>query len=376
MFRLVPPQPDMRGRKFAARGFTLIELLVTVSIMLVMMALAAAAVQSAAKGDRIASATRQLQSALEGARARAFQRGDAQREGSATAVGVRLLRDPQLAVDDPDDPLKAKVASSITGMVYVEQPPWEQGQLEFPNSADASLVRFSIAAGNTGNGSNTGIAWADLFQRGLLLPWHQIRIMTNGSMRTYTIRGDDPTIPYDFATAAAANQFRITPDYLGTEVPTGPTPYILELVPAIRADAQPVSLPRGVVLDYISMRKAGTVPAWWGADNSPMDIMFTPRGSVRGRLATQGVMRFVFAEEDDVANGLEIDDLDSTAGPNLPLKKPRGDTSILSLYTLSGTIHSSGVDYTDALTNATNSGGPDGLIDDPFKLAKQGEESR
>ena len=95
-------------------GFTLIELLVVVTIVLILMSFTVAAVNFTLNAERVSSATRQVQSYLEGARDRAILANEPR--------GVRFMIDGELATSLNEGLVSAGQLSPpavITSMMYV-----------------------------------------------------------------------------------------------------------------------------------------------------------------------------------------------------------------------------------------------------------------
>ncbi len=105
------------------RGFTLVELLVTVSIFVILLAITVPAFNIGSDREKISASARQLQSAIEGARSRAFKLG--------RPVGLRFAIDPtdstvcrSMTYIQQLEPITGKLdvgasaTDSATGLVY------------------------------------------------------------------------------------------------------------------------------------------------------------------------------------------------------------------------------------------------------------------
>ncbi len=251
------PSSGRSGRERATLGFTLIELLVVVTILLILILMTVTAIDFTFTAERIRSASRQVQSALAGARDRAIFAKEPR--------GLRFLVD----TDEP---------RQVTSLIYVGgSRNWTEGQVRLerlddnpapPNTADGPDVR--IVRGDASCG------WYTLFVRGFLGVFEDRNL--NGVLDAgedqngnglldldaprIKIPADDNGSWYTVLTyrLTASNQvLELVTPYRdpGTTPPTevvafqgtGPNTYILELPPRILPDAQPILLPEGACID-------------------------------------------------------------------------------------------------------------------------------
>ena len=381
-------------------AFTLIELLIVVSIILILMTFTAAAVNFALEGEKVSSATGQIQSYLEGARSRAIKAGEPR--------GVRFYLDPNLS---------GSVATGVvTTMVYIAPgETWTEGNVRLERTA-ANPTLATIIAGSPDSG------WWELKKRGLLFNNLRVRIPNSRSGSWYSINVDaiDTTgsSPPSFT---PSNPFplkiTITPPFRDPATNSansviafaggGPSTYRIELAPSVLPRA-PVLLPKGTVLDLVSSRYPGlSVVGLTSTVTSPLpyfDIMFTPRGTVMGSAAATGLTHLYVTE----LAGAELlrdwaTEVGSASSPPVVLGSgsqlvpadqfydtagalwPDGDTTIgdrriVSIYSQTGSISTHSVDPTDALDPTdldgdNNFNEPDGFADDPYFYAESAEEA-
>ena len=378
-------------------GFTLVELLVVVAILLVLVVMTVSAIDFTFSSEKVKSAARQVQSALEGARGRAMFAKEPR--------GLRLLV-------DQDDP------RIVTGFIYVGAAMnWSEGQIslerpDFPPNGVADSNFVTIIRGNPAT------AWYTLKKRGYMglfedlnlngvldpgedqngnglldldAPRIKIPAGENGSWYTVlTYRLTSPTnqileltTPYrDPAT---------TPASLVTAFQSGgPKSYLLELPPRILPDSQPILLPEGVCIDLDGSK----VPAAWrpptaALQSAPyigrMDVMFSPRGTVTGSIAASGLINFYLTERKDVLRTVNFGVVvGGTATPRSPVNSNYPDTLPppvpgqnqfdsdnqigqrlgVTLFTQTGKISTHEINATDSDAN--------GYADNPFQYATSG----
>ena len=414
-------------------GFTLVELLVVVTVMLLLITMTVMAIDFTFTAERIRSAARQVQSALEGARDRAIFAKEPR--------GLRFLV-------DPDEP------RMVSSMVYVG------AGTEWPPTPGTDLVQLRRADFNGDNVADAPAvmvvrgfdpAWFALKERGYLPVYEDLNL--NGLLDAGEDQNgngvldlDAPliTIPADgvrsypvltnYLTATnldlvfiPGTQFLEVPDTPPTEVeafsnkqPPGFT-YKLTLPPRILPDAQPILLPEGIVIDL----DASQVPPDWcpGAPlagtpldqqyakpySAQMDIMFSPRGVVFGPLAAQGLVHLYLAERKDVVFAVDQGVMvPPSSGNALARRPPRfrggaalvpgagqfdpataavGDRLLISVFTQTGKVSTHKINATDGEDlngngildpgEDVNGNGlldpPDGYADRPFLFATQGE---
>jgi len=369
--------------------------------------------------EKVKSAARQVQSALEGARGRAMFAKEPR--------GLRLLV-------DQDDP------RIVTGFIYVGAAMnWSEGQisLERPDFNEDTIIangRLDPGEDTNGNGRLDGdgtadsnvvkivrgdpsSGWYTLKQRGYMglfedlnlngvldpgedqngnglldldAPRIKIPAGENGSwytVLTYRLTATNQilelTTPYrDPAT---------TPASLVTAFQSGgPKSYLLELPPRILPDSQPILLPEGVCIDLDGSK----VPAAWrpptaALQSAPyigrMDVMFSPRGTVTGSIAASGLINFYLTERKDVLRTVNFGVVvGGTATPRSPVNSNYPDTLPppvpgqnqfdsdnqigqrlgVTLFTQTGKISTHEINATDSDAN--------GYADNPFQYATSG----
>ena len=164
----------------------------------------------------------------------------------------------------------------------------------------------------------------------------------------------------------------------------------MELGPGILGDSQPVQFPAGVVIDL----DGSQVPIAWrpsaAADSyrtqTPMDILFTPRGTVIGDCATLGMIHLHFADTGDVLKWHQIGGRSSTVFADsamVPADIPgtpgttvvTRDRILVTLATRTGnaTVHPVDVTNTAGLPLSNYAIDQTKLADDPFRFAETGE---
>ncbi|HET6424361.1 MAG TPA: prepilin-type N-terminal cleavage/methylation domain-containing protein [Planctomycetaceae bacterium] len=353
----------LHGRLSA--GFTLLELLIAISIMLILLAITATAIRVNNEADRIRGGARTLQSYLLGAKDRAIY--------AKAPRGVRLLR-------DPNNP------RAISSVVYVEPTPPENYTVDVipfntaaPYSSSNPMRRVRLPTTTNFNARDAG-DWRLLVTRGMLTAGLRMKIPANDRGTWYVIQSVD---------VSGSNQDIV----LTTEIRNPSTTGTLrdtaqiELPPAVVQNAEPVQLPRGVVIDldrsgYRQPNPAAPppvlftpkFPSGW-ADSSGnyiqrMDIMFSPRGAVTGPSAGSGVIHLYVTDQAAADLGL-----DPAYGVNATgsVDPPIPDKALVSIFTRTGNVTVSPVNTTDARNNYTLAPGADNYADDPFYFSERGE---
>ncbi|MDA1252211.1 MAG: prepilin-type N-terminal cleavage/methylation domain-containing protein, partial [Planctomycetota bacterium] len=376
-------------RSAPRRGFTLIELLVVVGIALLVTTFTVIGIDFAFETERVRGGSRQLQSMLAGARDRAIFAREPR--------GVRFLLD--------NDPLNGRKVSS---MVYIgASEEWREGTitLKRPDFVDGNGNPTSDNVVDTIDFDNDGISpetelfmiegspetlWGNLLDRGYLPP--PVEYDTNGNdmldpaedtnsngvwdRQTTRIKipGDKNGTWYTVSTnwlsysqrdPAHPNRLQLmtpyyrgdtgkTPDTVvnGFEDGAGPTSYILELLPRVLPDAEPILLPEGVVIDL----DGSVVPGSWrppaGAAatvpySNRMDLLFSPRGTVAGPEAADGLLHFYLTTAADVDDSFVIlgrAQVNQGGSPAIPgdgqfsADRPIGDRALVSVFTQTGKV--------------------------------------
>lgn len=388
-------------------AFTLLELLIAVSIMLILLAITATAIKVSSDADRVRGAARQIQSYLLGARDRAIY--------AKAPRGVRFLRGGSVGgSSDPND----RANRLVTSMVYIEPTePWLGQVIVLPldpttpwHPTDNPLRRLRL------RDPSTVPNWQNLLDRGLLTPGLRVQIPASNRGTWYVIQDINPSANYSgnplglgngpFQELVLRTEYRCpNPTRVNYEMVR------IELPPAVMPNQEPVELPKGVAIDLdrcgvwsdVLNSKAYTgnsddpvyfpnkLPASWkGATetngfadyNQRMDLMFSPRGTIIGPEAAQGVVQLYVTETRNLlglpmnislstnanASGTTyVQLLDPAYGEQASgsLDPPAVDKSLVTIFTRTGLVICSPVRTQDQNT--------DGFADDPFYYAERGE---
>jgi len=153
-------------------------------------------------------------------------------------------------------------------------------------------------------------------------------------------------------------------------------------------DADPVLLPEGVVIDL----DASDVPDAWRpsggghalAYSSRMDLMFSPRGTLIGTSAGNGISHLYISLREDVQRAMDAQRPAVNAGgtplvPDDPLfthpnvadggpAPPVGDRGLVTIFASTGKVSSHPI-HRDAPPLDNNN-----YLDDPFRFAELGED--
>jgi len=331
-------------------GFTLIELLVVITIVVILAALTVGAIYATANSDRIRGASRQMQSAMQGAASRAAR--------FRKPIGIRLQLDQQ----DP---------TTVTSMIYVERiDDLQSGSIIFKKE-DPTDTRFSRIADN---GSSP--RWQDLRDQGVLPDITRIKIIDDTSIKTFIVNttqaGSTGTYPgelilisiVDYADLTVLTQDGMTAQSLPLEPDpiTGLAKYKLELGNVPLANEDPIELPGGNSIDlfyswipttwyeddtitatvaprgtdYVADLGGGDISVRYYGLNNPnrpvnMDIMFSPQGVVTGDAAAAGKIHLLLAEVGDTER-------------NLAPEAHEGESMITSIFTNTGKVSAALVD--------------------------------
>lgn len=419
-------------------GFTIIELLIVVTIMLVLTTFTVVAIDFTFEAERVSAAGRQVQSMLSGARDRAIR--------ARKAVGVRFVVD-----QDPDN------GRSVSSMIYVgETEHYSLGHITLkrvdlnndgtvdavPNNDQVFIVEGSeqtrwdklrlrglLGVYEDRNGNDVLDAGEDVNGNGVLdkeTPRIKIPGDRNGAwyrVRTHML--GNPAFPKPLQQSLyLVRPFRDPGTTAATDViafeGSGYSTYQLELPPRVLADAEPVLLPEGVVIDL----DGSSIPTGWrpaaGGHSVPcssrMDLMFSPRGTIIGTPAGLGMLHFYICRRSDVqlvndagrapvngttrpivpgpamiedANGNGVRDAGEVDlnGNGLLDEVTIGDRSLVSVFASTGKVASYPInprDGEDLNGNGTLDPGEDfnnngtlelanGALDDPFLYAELGE---
>lgn len=416
------PEPPSQVRG----GFTLVELLVVVTVLLILLVMTVTAIDFTFKSERVRSATRQVQSALEGARDRAIAANDRR--------GLRFLVEPGEdrngnGLLDPSEDLNGNGALDVgdprivTRMIYVSAP------LSWPKGRVVSLERYDANGNGTIDaGESTQIrivrgsadcGWYTLKERGYFPAYEDANlngvldagedVNGNGVLDVeppaqITIK-DQPYAVLTHLLTPSSQVLMLIPEFnddaiagsVSTSQVVMPTSgdyskYVLELPPRVLADAKPILLPDGVCIDL----DGSDVPTNWrprsgAAVTAPylsrMDVVFSPRGVVTWppEVAARGLIHLYLAERKDVIHAVDIGiEVGGTPSPRPPvnnmvgatarvpdgsqfnLEEPIGQRKVISIFTQTGKVSSHEINPTPKLT-------PDGYAANPFEYATKGE---
>jgi len=331
-------------------GFTLMEMLIVIAIIAILAAITVTAIYATANSDRIRGAARQMQSAMQGAMAKAAR--------AKKPIGVRL----QLDEFDP---------TTVSSMIFIEQlDDFQDGPITFVKIVDTDPeFRFIRDDG-------ASPSWQVLRDNGQLPDVTRIKIIeTTGNEKIYIVNTTETGTgganvgqlqiisSADFGDADVIVQnpgmlnesLQIDPDSEGN------ARYKLEMGNGPLANQDALELPNGNVIDlfYSSLPlewfedevvTAATPPPGtdlvadlgggdlqvrrYGVNNTnrpvQMDIMFSPRGVVAGPLAAAGKIHLMLAEIEDTI-------------PNRPPELAEGENIITSIYTNTGKVEASPV---------------------------------
>jgi len=368
---------DRPARRRQPRGFTLIELLVVASVVLLLTVMVVSVFNAGQGTERVRAAARQIQSSLAGARDRAIHAREPR--------GIRLIL-------DPNDPTVA------TSLIYIgANATWSQGTIQLGRPGirfgqGTHTASFPADDNNDGvaNGQEDtlrtlrgyGTGWRELYQAGLLQSGARIKVpATGGSWYTVSIDparlqevGPDGTAGTsdDFEVLTLTTDHRLAaptdPQYQWPNIHGYPafSDYILELLPSVLPNEKPISLPSGVAIDLDYSR----IPGDWYQGALPnrtyyphMDILYSPRGTVVGPLAAQGLLHLVIAESRDTDRNVIPWRLETASTPANDM--PQGTSLLLTLFTRTGNVSTHPIDLSPKVP-------PDGLADDPFRFAETG----
>lgn len=394
-------------RRAPRPGFTLLELLIAVSIMLILLAITASAIKVTSDADRVRGAARQIQSYLLGARDRAIY--------AKAPRGVRFLRGGSGgALSDPND----RANRLVTSMVYIEPTePWQGQVIVLPlnpnqpwHATNNPLRRLRL------QNANAVPNWQDLVNQGLLTKDLRVQIPASNRGTWYVIQGLQLNANYSGNPLGLGNgpfqELVLATEYRSPN-PTGINYEMarIELPPTVMPNQEPVELPKGVAIDldrcgvWSSVLSCAAytgnpsdpvyfpnkLPASWkgttvtngSADyNQRMDLMFSPRGTIFGPEAAQGVIQLYVTETRNLlglpmnislsgsanASGTTYAQLlDPAYGEQASgsLDPPAVDKSVVTIFTQTGQVICSPV--------RTQDSNNDGFADDPFYFSERGE---
>lgn len=396
-------------------GFTLVELMVAITIFIILTTLTVATFNYNIGSERITLSARKIQATLEGAKSRAYGMSFEQRR--TIPVGVRLIL-------DENNPNFVKGMQYVMGSTQVAR-----GTLEFveftPNGAAETPpnegIRFKT---NHGQGGRT---WRQLALDGLLRGGTRIRI---DGRHTYTVssrgflpalhdyetlrvnetlrdvprhkdineQGFDSVLPYEFDFSSVADPMP------SATVEEFPSSVVIDLTqsrvpPKWRQisnwrpnqnynvdDQIAIPTPQGVRFAVVTLAGVsgdtqpdfGSPPtfhivsdntvSWQIIPEPKLDILFTPQGSLNGRLATEGLIMLVLTERIDAEGNLNSTPPIAKVRADGPLDQQRGAFRIITINPNSGAVMVSPVDFTD--------NDNDNFADNIFNLALEGAEAK
>lgn len=286
------------------RAFTMVELLIVVAIAMLLVAIAIPFIRPGIETSRLREATRQVNTFIVGAKARAAESG--------RPFGVRLIRS---SVDETGDP------NDCYRMQYVEVPPYYSGDVdgarisvggpipapsatEFYASVphplvDASSGLLSSVPDEVVPKNLRFVAPGDLIRFNYAGVWYRIDDIDRGQGHT---GANDTVLRLSILPNPTINTYVVNP---GAPLPNRPfsavqkLPYQISRKPQLAGTAT-IELPSNVSIDLamsgISTSgsqefAAGTNPANAAdatyRDSTPVDIIFSPSGQV-SNIAYQG----------------------------------------------------------------------------------------
>ncbi len=257
-------------------GFTLVELLISIAIFVVLAGMAIGVARVTFDAERLRNGSQQVHSYLGGARDRAVY-ADAPR-------GVRFYVNPDLTEG-------TKLA--VTSMVYVQQLEAEEG------------------VGDFGAGSQTDFtpeaAFVTVLQglqaRGLLtIGTVRIRLAntagSGGSLDSNNATWYPATVP-DMTVSTTITLLSEYPNAGAADVR-----FAIELANDVLPGAEPVTLPRNIMV-HLDNGTTSKLPYSQAAISAAgyFDVLFSPRGTVTGGAAQQGIVHLVVCDVEDYTAG-------------------------------------------------------------------------
>ncbi|WP_437191677.1 pilus assembly FimT family protein [Planctomicrobium sp. SH527] len=305
-------QPD--HKRLHRTAFTLVELLVAMTIFVILATITVTGFRGS-DSDRVSNAAAAFKNALEGAKSRAVKSGETR--------GLRLILSPTNGRE-------------VTSLVYVDGGRYESGELRFEFNNTMTINRWQVQSTNPA-------LWNTLRTQSLIGPGTRFQTTESGEWFTLVaeVIPNDPAswwyIDHAPANAIAANPalppestvgsgWRLEPSDLddlatpstygvSTAVASAPRPYRIQIAPMILAGAEPISLPPNTCIDLDGSK----VPYGWrpnpaatpakpnygpsipgSAESRPIDILFTPKGTVARPLTTEGILHFRVASTIDL----------------------------------------------------------------------------
>lgn len=379
-------------------GFTLIELLIVVTIILIIMGMTASAISYSREKDRVSNEAARVQSFVSGARDRAIYEKEMR--------GIRLFVEPS----PPGSPLgPSPFSRTVASMAYIApggtwSAPDDSAGIDLlrqdTNSDgdfedDTDYVRIVRGQNNPG--------WWNLKRRGWLVDGLRMRIPAGPTGNWYTINTslidtsvaptDDQFLLLDIPYADGGNK--------GQQIAQTDLTYEIEL-PARILPLQPLLLANGVVIDL----DGSDVPDIWrpvstgnGQYSGYMDLWFSPRGSLIGDAAANGLLHFYICDGEDslylkeqIVSALGLPYFDSLVGGGAFVPTNEIDTAttpwitgdepyilkdrkLVTVFGQTGGITINNVNSYNA-AGGMQDAGVAGVCDDPFLFAETGKEAK
>ena len=331
------------------RAFTMVELLVVIAIVLVLTAVTITSFNFSVDADRMRAGARQVQSLLVGARDKAIY--------AKSIRGVRLLLDPN------DN-------HAVSAVQYIGAPQREVGTLTFDPAVTGDGTGLTV-------NRLQGTRWGSLKNRGLLRVGARIQIPIDTG--TWYVVSSAFNANNDFLTLDRPNS-----DLAGSVASVG---FALEMGSSALSDAQPIELPRGVVIDL----DGSQIPTAWrpilfgGSYYPQMDILFNSRGQIVGDCDTLGLIHLHFADASDVLKWKQIGGRSATfysssALPLVPADDPNSTVQIVTRDRILTSVMTRTGNVSVHHVNSANQAIPpelpiqrEKLADDPFLFAETGQ---
>jgi prepilin-type N-terminal cleavage/methylation domain-containing protein len=435
--RMTPATRTERSQPRSA--FTLIELLVVIGILLALAATTLVVWNSTADNDRVRSAARQLQSALLGARDRAiFAQKFVTEANRPTSRGLRLLRvRGALAVNEmtfveANDPVEWTGAEPT--LPTLQNPNLARlfrrnsNGSSNPSFDPADTIDLLIEPANE-VGTFDRLKALGLIQEGATrvqlnetprnwrqfsfkqtdlvtdLPSGRVRLIPDVAPGASGMRNFEATSTMQYLPDPPNPPNTPNPDYdkelayrnVEVKIEIRPTPIANEAVLRLPA-GMGISLSIAEDADFDGVIDAGEdkngngVLDGQGSQFSlaglftppdttapqEFDIMFSPRGTVTGPLAAQGLILFLIGSLEDIERGIDPRWVDATLLPApvqtvLADNPARNNWVVLCIYPQTGYVVTSPLDLRDEFNNQTGASGADGYADDIFRFARAGE---
>lgn len=329
----------MKRNQHNRNGFTLIEILVVVTIMAALMFMAVAAYNSITAGDHVRAASRQLQSAIMGARDRATHDREIR--------GLRLYKDETGRLSNRIVYV-GEVEPHTAGTIQV-------GRMDANGDGLADDDRSIVIRG-------TGTGWKKLHARGLLVDETSIKIPNDATGAWYVV---NTSLLVNQPQSDPREHLVLTTEYRNAAtIPfpdlnaNPPGEYELKLECAVLPNQQPIVFPKWAHVDFevsdLSDKDAIGDPLPTPYDKEGyLDILFAPNGRVHGVMSARGFIHLVVRDQRDI--DLNLGMADDEAHPAFSV----------TILALSGNVATFPIHLLDTNNN--------GIPDDPFLYAETGK---